>query len=275
VLLQHLALISTVTTIDAAELAQVSGAIQKQVARDLAPLWGIAATVDVFPEFEDVPVGYWPIVIVDDAPQPGVHKDFNRQPIAYVVAGPTWSLAASHEVVEMLIDPWGDRIVAGDAPRGGERVEFLVEVCDPCQDPSHAYTVNGVLVSDFCTPAYFDPVGSNTVRYSYTGTISQPHQVLPGGYLTWHVPATRHWLQLRVTASGEAVHDLGPMQKGPLALRTMIDAQTPEKRELSRIPRSHPRVAEVMEAREHGLKMRLARAAEWRRLTAQVCGGGQ
>ena len=94
-LLQHLALISTVTTIDAAELAQVSGAIQKQVARDLAPLWGIAATVDVFPEFEDVPVGYWPIVIVDDAPQPGVHKDFNRQPIAYVVAGPTWSLAAT------------------------------------------------------------------------------------------------------------------------------------------------------------------------------------
>ena len=35
-------------------------------------------------------------------------------------------------------------------------MEFLVEVCDPCEVPALGYTVNGVRVSDFYTPRYFD-----------------------------------------------------------------------------------------------------------------------
>lgn len=271
-LLQHIALLSTLPAIGASELARVGAALQKQVTRDLAPLWGVAATVDVFPTFEDVPVGYWPLIVVDDAPEPGLHKDFNHQPIAYVIGGRTWSLAASHEVIEMLIDPTGDRSVAGDAPiPGGGRVDFLVEACDPCQDAAFAYTVNGELVSDFCTQAYFDPVAAPSVRYSYCGTITKPHQVLKGGYLTWREPVSQHWIQLRNNRGKLTAHDLGPMAAGPLALRTMIDAMTPEKRNLSSLPVATPRVATARKtARALQEGPAIAQATQWRRLTERI-----
>jgi hypothetical protein len=274
-LLQHIALLSTVPSINASELALVGAALQKQVSRDLSPLWDIIATVDVFPTFEDVPLGYWPLIVVDDAPEPGLHKDFNHQPIAYVINGSTWSLAASHELIEMLIEPTGDRTVAGDAPvDGGGRVEFLVEACDPCQDVAFAYTVNGVLVSDFCTKVYFDPVAAPSIRYSFRGAITKPHEVLEGGYLTWREPASQHWIQLRNAGGNLATHDLGPMAAGPLALRTMIDAKTPEKRELSKLPASNPQVARVRSA---AMSLRQgaaeAQAKQWRELIRSILGG--
>jgi hypothetical protein len=49
------------------------------------------------------------------------------------------------------------------------RVEFLVEVSDPSEAAQFGYTVNGIPVSDFYTPHYFDPVQANGVRYSQTG----------------------------------------------------------------------------------------------------------
>ena len=59
----------------------------------------------------------------------------------------------------MLADPFGNRLVAGDGPNPARpgRVEFLVEVCDPCEAPALGYTVNGIRVSDFYTPEYFSP----------------------------------------------------------------------------------------------------------------------
>lgn len=53
-------------------------------------------------------------------------------------------------------------------------------------------TVNGVLVSDFYTPHFFDPVKNASVRYSFTGAIDKPRQVLRGGYISWHNPPTTH-----------------------------------------------------------------------------------
>ena len=63
-------------------------------------------------------------------------------------------------------------------------MEFLVEVCDPCHDAAHAYSVNGVLVSDFYTPAYFEPLFTTGSKYSLCGSLREPRDVLPGGYLT-------------------------------------------------------------------------------------------
>ena len=83
--------------------------------------------------------------------------------------------------MEMLVDPTGVRFVTGDAPSAeSDRVEFLVEVCDPCQGADNAYTVNGVLVSDFYTPAYFEPLFTSGSRYSFCGKLRSPRDVLPG-----------------------------------------------------------------------------------------------
>jgi hypothetical protein len=75
---------------------------------------------------------------MDDIGTPGaagIHEDKNGQPFALVTASSNldeWSSTASHEALEMLIDPFGNRLVAGDSPKSDQgRVSFLVEVCDP------------------------------------------------------------------------------------------------------------------------------------------------
>src|SRR5438876_3848532 len=103
------------------EVARVSAAIQKQVVRDLEPYWDVHATVDAFARLADVPPGYWPVIIRDDIERDsaGAHCDSQGQPMALVTAEPAllWSLTASHEVLEMLVDPYGSRLVAGQSPK--------------------------------------------------------------------------------------------------------------------------------------------------------------
>jgi hypothetical protein len=60
-----------------------------------------------------------------------------------------------------------------------------VEACDPCEDNSYAYTINGVRVSHFITPHFYDPLVTSGTRYSLTGAIKGPRQILPGGYISW------------------------------------------------------------------------------------------
>ncbi len=155
------------------------------------------------------------MIIVDDdrLPNPnlaGVHEDNNGQPFALVRAAgkkgkiDDWSVAASHEVLEMLVDPYGNRLVAGDVPQqavdtgkvGKGRVLFLLEICDPSEATDFGYSSNGVLVSDFYTPSFFDTFRADGVRYSFTGQIKTPRQVLRGGYLSWKDPSVGEWRQL-------------------------------------------------------------------------------
>jgi hypothetical protein len=208
----QLALVSETDRVDAGELMTVSAALQKQVTRDFGPIWDIEATVDPFARLEDVPVGYWPIMIRNSlhGEGPGTHKSRNNQPFALVEWGRDWPWTASHEALEMLADPFESRLIAGEAPDGtGRRVEFLVEVSDPCQE--FGYTVNGIFLSDFYTPEYFDPVTAPGVRYSFNGSLTGPRTVAPGGYVTWHDPVTDDWWQKTFFDSQEAVQNIGPI----------------------------------------------------------------
>src|SRR5215212_12082995 len=149
----HVALVSEIRAISVSELTRVAAALQKQVARDFGPIWDVQATVSAFVRLQDVPIGYWPIVVRQDIRVPGaagIHTDRNGQPYALVQYSPNWALTASHECLEMLADPFGNRLIAGPSPKAGQgRVEFLVEVCDPSEDTQFAYQVNGITVSDF------------------------------------------------------------------------------------------------------------------------------
>ena len=127
----------------------------------------------------------------------GVHLNgFTRQPFALVEASRAWTVTLSHELLEMIADPFGNRLIAatlrGDPAR---RVNYLVEVCDPCL--STFYPVNGVPVADFYTPHYFDPVRTEGTRYSFTGEIERPLQILEGGYVTYLDPRDSGLYQLR------------------------------------------------------------------------------
>ena len=50
-------------------------------------------------------------------------------------------------------------------------------------------------MSDFYTPAYFDPVLAEGIQYSFTGAVKGPRQILNGGYLSWQDPETGIWWQ--------------------------------------------------------------------------------
>jgi len=206
-LVRHVALVSEIAAVNPSQLTKVAAALQKQVVRDFGPIWGVQATVNAFTRLEDVPLGYRPIIVEQNINVPGaagVHEDQHGQPFALVQYNASWSLTASHECLEMLADPFGNRMVAGNAPslaHGQTRVEYLVEVCDPSEASQFAYTVNGIVVSDFLTPHFYDPVANPGTRYSFTGAITQPHQVLRGGYISWHDPISDHWFQRFATSA--------------------------------------------------------------------------
>ena len=215
-LTQHIALVPEVAGINASELARVSAALQKQMIRDFSPVWQVAATVDPFPHLEDVPVGYWPIILAfgELGTDEGVHCDRKGQPYALIEMSPSWSLTASHVCMEMLIDPYGNRTVVGPSPRSDQgSVEFLLDVCDPCEDARYAYTVNDVLVSDFCTPEFLAQVPSGKERYSFTGAVEAPYQVLPSGRLSWYDPATNRWWQRNHFGGAARDTDLGFIER--------------------------------------------------------------
>jgi hypothetical protein len=215
------------------ELATVSAALQKQVARDLELVWDVRATVDAFARLEDVPLGYWPIIVMDNIgfDAAGIHLDNEGQPFALVTAtddNDVWSLTTSHECLEMLVDPFGNRQIPGDSPKPDQgRVLFLVEVCDPPEAAEFGYSVNGVLVSDFYTPRYFDPVAASGIRYSFTDAIREPREVLPGGYLSWLDPMTNSWWQETWFGGAQSVfRELGPLSAANGSIRSQIDRLT-------------------------------------------------
>ena len=213
----HVALVSEMDASDLSfsELSTVSAAISKQIARDFGPIWGVNATVDAFPSLDDVPPGYWPVTIkanIGDPTAAGFHTDKNGNPFALVQFSLSWSLTASHEVLEMLADPFGNRVVSSLSPVDNKtRVEILVEVCDPSEDSQFSYTIDGVAVSDFYTPRYLDPVTASGVRYGFTNALTKARQVLKGGYISFHDLTTDHWMQVTLFKTKPEVVDLGPL----------------------------------------------------------------
>ncbi len=243
----HIGLVSESKSVTPRALMRTAAALQKQVTRDYAPIWHVKATVSAFAALDDVPNGYWPLIVMDDihtAGAAGVHQDKNGQPYALVEASASWSLTASHETLEMLTDPFGNRLVSGRSPKRGQgRVEFLVEVGDPCEDAAFAYTANGITVTDFITPAFFDPVPSPSAQYSFTGAVKKPRQVLKGGYLSWHDPITDHWWQEIWFDARPKFRDLGVLGRLKGSLRATIDAMTPVPQLQKGLTATDPRLA--------------------------------
>jgi hypothetical protein len=267
-LIRQLALVADTKKVSFSAVSRVSAALQKQITRDLAPIWELKATVDAFPSLDDVPVGYWPMIITDEdlGDAAGIHEDKEGQPFALIKFGNGWSLTASHETCEMLVDPFGNRMISGPSPKKGQgRVEFLVEVCDPSEDTPFAYRVNGIVVSDFYTPHYFDPVAANGVRYSFTGALRAPRQVLKGGYLSWHDPVSDHWFQETFfSGSKPSFRDIGKItaQQGE-NLRALLYYRTPERYKPKRFAPSDVKEAQAsMRAHKQAAASRAAALRE-------------
>jgi hypothetical protein len=269
----NLALVSEIEDHDPTDLSRVAAALQRQVTRDFGPVWDVRATLDAFPNLEDVPIGYWPMMIVEDVQgAAGIHLDKDGQPFALIEMSDSWSLTASHEMLEMLADPVGNRLVPGPSVKRGQgRVEYLVEVCDPSEAAEFGYTVNDMLVSDFYTPRFFDPVHSAATRYSFTDAIKRPRQVLRGGYLSWHDPKTDHWWQQTWFGSRKEYRDLGVFdvaQHG--SLRAFIDANTEHPGIDKGLPKSDRSLKGAVRLGRETESSSASKAAAWRQQTAAL-----
>lgn len=188
--------------IDATLLHSAAVALNSQVTQDLSATWaGINAAVSYAPSLSAVPRGAWPVFLVKSLPpgEGGYHLDKHNQPFAKVIASPTdetWTIDASHEIVEMLVDPYGNRTQTSQAIQisGNDVVDapgtfsYLVEACDPCEANNYAYEVSGIAVSDFITPHFYDPTATPGTLYSFKGNITRPRQLLPGGYISYTKP---------------------------------------------------------------------------------------
>lgn len=233
-------LVDTTGTVNADALHAAAAAFNIQVQRDLPQFWSIQATVRLLPNPKKTPVGVWPVRIVNNLPpgEGGVHLDQHNQPYALVEVTPgssEWTVAASHEIAEMLVDPYGNRlqasrsiqIVNGKIQDGPGEFEYLVEAGDPCEADAYAYSIQGVAVTDFITPHFYDPMVTPGTRYSFTGAVKAPRQILPGGYISWVDPEAGLWQQLQYfdPNAPPRIVDLGPAN-GVKSMRTWIDGLT-------------------------------------------------
>ena len=213
------------------DLTRATAAFQTQITRDLRPLWHVDATVSAFTSIDDVPLGHWVIFLKESIggdDQLGFHLDSHNQPYALVAYDKSWTLSLSHEILEILVDPSGNRLIAGpsvDPKHPHHRVRYLLELCDPCEDSAYAYTIDGIVVSDFITPHYHDPQDTSGARYSFTGALRSPRDVLPGGYLTWEDPVLGEWYQLNLIKR-RAIKKLGPIENAR-SLRAHVNRLTP------------------------------------------------
>lgn len=226
---RNIALVSLSARVGFGEIAEVAGAVLRQVNEHFSPIWNHNASITPYASVEDVPLGYWRVTIVEGKPQQlkGIHlaRDNNTgQPYALVSDEGEWSIAVSHEILEMIVDPTFSELRAGYLP-GGQRVSFLVEVCDPCQ--AITYTVNGCAVSDFITPEYFEPDSRNDGRFSYYGSIKQPHTVAPYGYLVWVDPIDNQYYAFTSNGRTNRTIRLGTFEGGVggMSLRFWVDSR--------------------------------------------------
>jgi hypothetical protein len=231
-------LVDTTNKLDAQLVQSVAAALNIQVMRDLPQFWNVKATVMYLPDAKKIPAGVWPVNLVAKLPpgEGGVHMDKHKQPYSLVIADPgsdEWTIDASHETLEMLVDPYGNRLQSsrsisieadGSIKDGNGQFNYLVEACDPCEADAFAYSINGVAVSDFITPHFYDPVTTSGTRYSFTGAIQAPRQLLKGGYISYINLETDQWQQILWVNPGPPVYnDLGPAAAGK-SLREWVDS---------------------------------------------------
>jgi hypothetical protein len=162
-------------------------ALQKQITDDFRAYWDIDATLTMMLPNEALPNGWWQLVLTDNpdvAGALGYHEmTSGGTPIGKIFAkldienGQSWTVTASHELLEMLADPWINYIAVG-----GDGKLYALEVADAVEADELGYQIDGVLVSDFVTPSWFEPTEAD--RFDFKQHLTQPFQLAPGGYIS-------------------------------------------------------------------------------------------
>ncbi len=169
-------------------------ALNVQVNNHFAPFWGVTATVNLGTPGP----GEWQLGLFDDADQPGAlgYHDLtpHGEPVGKVFVrttiedGQLVSVTTSHELLEMLLDP-GIQMCCCTA----NGTVYAYEVADAVENDT--YQINGVTVSDFVTPAWFEEFRKpHSEVFDYLKLCDHPFQLRPGGYIG--VMKHGHWTEI-------------------------------------------------------------------------------
>lgn len=171
-------------------------ALQVQVSRDFAASWGIDAQLHFAAKDEKLGPSDWLIVLTntaDEAGALGYHETTKAgAPLGKVFVKTTMddgglvSVTLSHELLELLLDPWINLMVAD---RTGTEF-YAYEACDAVEADELGYDIvlenlERVRVSDFVLPNFFEPDLQTDVPRSWCGHVSKPLSLAPGGYLSY------------------------------------------------------------------------------------------
>ncbi len=223
-------------TMDHGAMSDAATALNIQVSRDLPQFWPATATVTYVADITLIPQGVWPVMIVSqlDDGEAGIHLTAQGQPYAKVLAtagSVAWVRAASHEIIEMLIDPAGTRqqistaiAISADGTDVVDALgsfEYLVEACDPCEADACGYKINNLPVSDFLTPNYYDLMATAGTHYSFNQAITRPRQILRGGYISWTDPLSDNMMQIDWSGAKPEYKNLGHPDDS--SLRRFVD----------------------------------------------------
>jgi hypothetical protein len=194
---------------------QIIEALAIQVNRDFAPLWGRHVRMSTASNPASVPAGSWYLLITDNSDQAGAlgwHDQTDGRPYGEVFVVPAQqgnvvlSTVLSHELLEMLADPWVDSLVQYPDARGAQNLAPL-EVCDPVEnDQYNILTSDGtqVAVSNFVTPGYFNPSTQPPALLDFMKKLTGPIPSMTArGYISY-LPITTAgtWQQLGVRLAG-------------------------------------------------------------------------
>jgi len=168
-------------------------ALQTQVTRDFAPAWGTDADVTFVPSGKKPPAGAWWLVVLDDSDAAGAlgYHDLTNDglPLSKVFAksdqqyGFNWTVTASHELLEMLADPDINLTVFVQSSANAG-VLYAREVCDACEADALGYDIDGVTVTDFVYPAWFESFRkAKSTQFDHKKHLTKPFELAAGGYI--------------------------------------------------------------------------------------------
>jgi hypothetical protein len=192
------------TCLSDSQVEAVLPAIQKQVTDDFRAYWDFDCTLIFLSSSQPLARGWWQIAVLDNPDQSGVlgYQEMSSQgtPLGKVFAkldissGTSWTATLSHELLEMLADPWTNWCAVGSDGK-----VYALEVADPVEADALGYEIDGALVSDFVTPAWFEPTGADCLDFRQH--LKKQLELAPGGYISILDPQ-KGWKQ--VTANGKA-----------------------------------------------------------------------
>lgn len=173
-----------------ADIDTATRAVATQVRYDAAPAWNRALPIVVrYPKTLPSPPGAYEIVVADNPDEAnalGYHYEEGGAVKGRVFVDPVLdnhgtaltgklsvSSVLSHEVLEAWGDPGCNYWASSD-----DGVLHALELCDAVEADS--YLRNGVSVSDFVLPAWFDPQAKGPTNF--LRTLTKPFTLRGGGY---------------------------------------------------------------------------------------------